>query len=415
MMGIRRVACFALLGLLVAAGVGAVADEPAAALSAADLETLVGPVALYPDEVLSSVLPATTYATDVVQAARWLEQQGGKAAELPADVTWDGSVQALVQFPDVLAWMNENLEWVKQMGYAVSTQQADVLAAVQSYRKKAQEAGNLTSDEHMAVSTEEAAGGGDAEVIVIESTDPSVVYVPTYDPVAVVQPGYGAWGFGVGVAVGAAGAWAWHQIAWGGGYHGGGSININNTNNVNFARGGGGNPYGPNRPSPWSANRPAGARPTSIARPKQPGWSSKPGAGKPGTARPLPPPSRGPSSSRPAGGRPAGAPGGGVSRPAPSVPGGAGAGVARPTPAPARGSAGGARNPPSHGFGGVGDSGATRAASQRGGESLRGGGGSSKGYSGRSSGFSGGGARGGGGGGRGGGGGGGRGGGGRRR
>ena len=39
-----------------------------------ELETLVGPIALYPDDLLGIVLPASTYPLQIVQAARYLEQ-----------------------------------------------------------------------------------------------------------------------------------------------------------------------------------------------------------------------------------------------------------------------------------------------------------------------------------------------------
>src|SRR5262245_23901533 len=90
------------------------APKPAAPslYTAAQLKELVGPVALYPDVVLANLLPATTVPTDVLAAARYVEQQGGKTAAVPPGTTWDQSVQALLQFPDVLRWMSENLDWL---------------------------------------------------------------------------------------------------------------------------------------------------------------------------------------------------------------------------------------------------------------------------------------------------------------
>lgn len=377
----------AVLGLLTTAR-EARAEEPAAPakLTAAELETLVGPVALYPDIVIASLLPATTAPLDVVAAARAVEQAGGKVAEVPAGAAWDPSVQALLQFPDVLLWMNQNLEWVKQTGYAVATQQADVLAAIQEFRRKAAAAGNLKSDEHMTVTTADApaapaeAAAPPAEVIVIEPTDPTVVYVPTYSPTAVVAPSYSGWAFGVGVAVGVAGAWAYHNIAWGSHDHVShhGSISVSNTVNFN----GNVNWTGVNRPAAWRPTTLPATRPTgTLARPSQPMWGSAPGAGRPGGAgagvrppstmpargggaglaggptRPSQPPRLG-GGGPAAGGLPAGGPpGGGLAG------GGLPGGVApRPATLPTRAPSG---------FGSPGNGLATRQASERGNASLR--------------------------------------------
>ncbi|MHC5011100.1 MAG: DUF3300 domain-containing protein, partial [Planctomycetota bacterium] len=207
--------------------------------SADELLELVGPIALYPDGLIASILPATTVPLDLVQAARWLKEQGGSVDEIPEDKGWDESVLALLQFPDVLEWMNDNLDWVEQMGFAVNVQQGDVLAAIQAFRSKAQAAGNLETNEYQEVDTETKDG---TEVIVIQPASPEIIYVPTYNPVTVVHPVYTtqtspAVAFGVGVAVGVVGAWAWHNIAWGWG-HGwrGGSINV--SRNVNVWTGG---------------------------------------------------------------------------------------------------------------------------------------------------------------------------------
>ncbi|MDF1702978.1 MAG: DUF3300 domain-containing protein, partial [Planctomycetota bacterium] len=208
--------------------------------SEAELKEIVGPIALYPDIVISSLLPASTEPIDVVRGARWVKAQGGEVKEIPEDMTLADSVQALVQFPDVLQWMSENLEWLEQLGYAVTNQNEDVLTAIQKFRKESKDAGNLESNEQQQVIENN-------NVIEVQPADPEVVYIPTYDPVYVTQPVatpvYGAYvhplvSFGVGFAVGAVGAWAWHSIGWGGGWRGGGSININNSPTYNFNKGG---------------------------------------------------------------------------------------------------------------------------------------------------------------------------------
>ena len=147
-----------------------------------ELEEIVGPVALYPDVVLSSLLPASTAPIDVVQAARYVKAQGGEVKEVPDGVSWDDSVKGLMQFPDVLQWMSENLDWLEQLGYAVAVQEDDVLEAIQQFRRETEEAGNLKSDDHQNVEV------SNENIITIEPTDPEVVYVPQYEPAVVVQP-----------------------------------------------------------------------------------------------------------------------------------------------------------------------------------------------------------------------------------
>src|SRR5262249_25042944 len=154
--------------------------------------------------------------------ARFVESKGGKIDSVPENTGWDPMVVTLLQFPDVLKWMNENLDWMNQMGFAMTVQQGDVLKAVQDFRKKVQAAGNLKSNEYMKVETQTApppdsgdtvVEGGTSEVIIIESANPEVVYVPTYEPAAVATPYYGGYpyaaplyGWGVGFAMGMAGA-----------------------------------------------------------------------------------------------------------------------------------------------------------------------------------------------------------------
>ena len=87
--------------------------------------------------VLYSMLPAATAPADVTAAAKYVATAGGKVDAAPEGVTWDPNVVGMLQYPEVLQWMNENPSWLEQMGFAMATQQADVLAAVQRYRAKA--------------------------------------------------------------------------------------------------------------------------------------------------------------------------------------------------------------------------------------------------------------------------------------
>ena len=157
-------------------------DEELPVLSVAELEDIVGPVALYPDDLLAVVLPASTYPLQVVQAARFLERLEADSSLKP-DEEWDESITALLNYPEVVDLMNEDIDWTWRLGEAVVAQQADVIAAIESFRDKAYAAGNLKSDDRQTVSNEDG-------VIEIEPASEDVIYVPYYEPeqVVVYQP-----------------------------------------------------------------------------------------------------------------------------------------------------------------------------------------------------------------------------------
>ena len=151
-------------------------------LTAAQLQTLVGRVALYPDDLLALVLPAATQPLQIVEAQRFLDKRSTDPKLTPPK-KWDPSVVALLNYPDVVRLMNDDLDWTQQLGEAVVRQQEDVMAAVQSFRRAARDAGNLASDEKRVVTTETIT---EKETIVVRSADPEVVYVPSYNPTTVV-------------------------------------------------------------------------------------------------------------------------------------------------------------------------------------------------------------------------------------
>jgi Protein of unknown function (DUF3300) len=196
------------------------------------LQQLVAPIALYPDELVAQVLAAATYTTQVVEADRWLQEHSSlKGKQLADEVDqqpWDSSIKALTQFPSVLANMDKNLSWTSSLADAYVNQEQDVMNAVQAMRKRAEEAGNLKTTSQQAVSTK-------GQTIVIEPSAADIVYVPTYDPWLVygapigVWPGWYSypglfWGgpgiaFGAGFGIGFFGdfGWGWHH--WGCDWH----------------------------------------------------------------------------------------------------------------------------------------------------------------------------------------------------
>ncbi len=208
------------------------------------MRDLVAPVALYPDVVLSSLLPATTNPDQLHDAALYVGDSQ-RVEQVPEDRGWDGSVVGLLQFPDVLRWLDANPAWTDQMGQAVTYQQGDVLDAIQDYRRLVSNAGNLKTNKYQIVRAEPD------QDIYIEPARPDIVYVPSYDPVIAVQPqpepapGINPWiAFGGGAVVGALGAWALYSVFDRGNdvhitnnYYGGGRRRIRAYDSYYYARG----------------------------------------------------------------------------------------------------------------------------------------------------------------------------------
>ncbi len=243
-------------------------DQPAAPFKPEELDQLVAPVALYPDPLLAQVLMASTYPLEIVQAARFANDnaslKGDPLNEALQKQSWDDSVKSLVSFPQVLTMMDAKLDWTQKLGDAFLAQQKDVMNAVQRLRARAQAEGNLKSNKEQTVTVEPASAApatapapAPAEqapspvivqqapptIITIAPTNPQVVYVPTYSPTVV----YGAWpypayppyyyyppgyvagtavlSFAAGVAVGSA---LWGSCNWRGGDV---NVNVNQYNN----------------------------------------------------------------------------------------------------------------------------------------------------------------------------------------
>ena len=120
-------------------------------LSSAELQDLVGPIALYPDDLLAIVLPASTYPLQLVQAQRFLDDLKNDSSLQPEE-SWDDSIVALLNYPEAVELLNDDLDWTWRLGEAVVAQQADVIDAVETFRDRAYAAGNLKSDEHQTIS-----------------------------------------------------------------------------------------------------------------------------------------------------------------------------------------------------------------------------------------------------------------------
>jgi hypothetical protein len=153
-------------------------------LPAAQLDQLLGQIALYPDPLIAEILPASTLPTQIVLADRYIVA-GGDPNQI-SQQPWDASIQAIARYPSVLKWMDDNLNLTAQIGQAFLSQQTDVMASIQRLRATASRLGNLQSSPQQQVITD----GSDIEIV---PADPQVIYVPVYQPAQVYYDApYGA-------------------------------------------------------------------------------------------------------------------------------------------------------------------------------------------------------------------------------
>jgi hypothetical protein len=224
------------------------APEAAAKLPPEQLDSLVAPIALYPDPLLAQTLAASTYPLEIIQLQQWMAKNPNLKDKALADAVakqpWDPAVQSMAAFPEAVKRLADDVQWTTDLGNAFLAQQSDVMDAVQRMRKKAQDTGALKTTEQQKVETQVVE---QKTVIIVEPADPQVIYVPSYSPTIVYgppvypyppiyyppppPPGAAFVSFTMGVMIGAA--------FWGGaccacGWHGGGNnIYINNSNNFN--------------------------------------------------------------------------------------------------------------------------------------------------------------------------------------
>jgi hypothetical protein len=250
----------------------AAAPDSVKKLPPEQLQSLVAPVALYPDDLLANVLVASTYPLEIVQLQQWLAKNSSLKDKALADAVakqpWDASIQSLAAVPEVSKRLADDIAWTTDLGNAFLAQQAEVMDAVQVMRKKAKDKGALESNEQQKVETKVVE---QKQVIVVESANPEVVYVPSYSPTVVYgPPAYPAYpyppvyypyyppgaalvSFGIGMM--------WGAAIWGGGCcgagWGGNNIYINNNNNfnkINNIQGGNRNNVGSGNRNNWQHN-----------------------------------------------------------------------------------------------------------------------------------------------------------------
>ncbi len=243
--------CFAILSLCFLWGAQAAKAETQP-FSEAQIDQMMAPIALYPDALLAQILMACTYPADVAEAVIWSknhpEQKGDAAVQAVQNEPWDPSVMSLAAFPQVLDMMGSQPEWVQNVGDAFLADSNVVMDSVQKLRSKAHESGNLKSTEQQKVIVQQQPS---ETIVIIEPTNPKVVYVPVYNPTIVYGswwwPHYQPWyyypphyaygsalmrgiAFGIGVGITHA---LWSDCHWGHGRHNI-DININRYNHINI-------------------------------------------------------------------------------------------------------------------------------------------------------------------------------------
>jgi hypothetical protein len=198
-----------LLGLTLGRAVTAEQVVERIPLTPDQIEELVAPIALYPDPLVALILPASTFPSDIVLAARYLERGG--VPDKVGNEPWDESVQSLARYREVVDYLDDHLDWTRRLGYCFLDQRDAVMDAIQEVRVRARTAGLLgdTPQQQVIVETEE---------IRIVPAEPTVIYVPRYDPVVLYRPAYsyshyrGSFiSFGIGWSIG---SWLNYDCDW---------------------------------------------------------------------------------------------------------------------------------------------------------------------------------------------------------
>jgi len=212
-------------------------DTAPQTISSEQLQSLVSPIALYPDALLSLMLLASTYPLEVAEAYNWRRGNAALKGSALQDAlkaqSWNDSVKSLISFPQAFNMMGDKLQWTQNLGNAYKLQPADTMKAVQALRKRAIKAGTLKSNQQITVTTDASSNvlivPANTQIVYVPSYSPDVVYAPwpypDYPPYPSYNPAWGAMSFGLGLAVGDT---FWATPSWSNG-----TINVNNTTTPN--------------------------------------------------------------------------------------------------------------------------------------------------------------------------------------
>jgi hypothetical protein len=216
-------------------------DSSPQLISSAQLQSLLSPIALYPDSLLSLMLLASTYPLEVAEAYNWRNSNSSLSGTALQDAlkaqSWNDSVKSLISFPPAFNMMGSQLQWTQNLGNAYKLQAGDTMKAIQVLRKRAVQAGTLKSNQQITVATDASANvlisPANTQLVYVPSYNPTVVYgtwpYSDYPPYPAYNPAWGMMSFGLGMAVGEA---FWCTPSWSNG-----TINVNNSGLNNSGRG----------------------------------------------------------------------------------------------------------------------------------------------------------------------------------
>ena len=129
------------------------------------------------------MLMSATDPAKVTELDKWLKSnaklKGTQLQDAAVKAGFDASFVALVLFPQVVSYMAEQIAWTRVLGQAFESDRSAVFASIQKLRKQAQSVGTLKSTPQQKVETKKTSAG--EQVIVIEPTNPQIVYVPQYN------------------------------------------------------------------------------------------------------------------------------------------------------------------------------------------------------------------------------------------
>lgn len=162
------------------------AEEAPQPLSPEELDILVARIALYPDELVALISAASLYPLQVIEAERFLEESKTKK-DLKPKASWDGSIISLLNYPEIVKMMSDDLDWTQLFGEAIVNQQEDVLNAIQQLREQAVANGVIKTNDKVKVTKEVEDG---RQNIIIEPASTEYIYVPQYQPEMFYEPGY---------------------------------------------------------------------------------------------------------------------------------------------------------------------------------------------------------------------------------
>jgi hypothetical protein len=195
-MRIHSLPCLLLIGALASPAACAPREQVSASeqtkpFEIGSIDQILAPIALYPDSLLAQILMSAAEPAKIAELDKWLKAnqslKGTALQDAAVKAGFDASFVALTLFPQVVATMAQQIGWTSALGKAFTDDRTKVFDSIQKLRKQAQTVGTLKDTPQQDVETKKTEAGQD--VIVIEPTNPQIIYVPQYNTqVVYTQP-----------------------------------------------------------------------------------------------------------------------------------------------------------------------------------------------------------------------------------